>query len=140
METTIEKFTETLRNKLSKIEGQLETVKSDFQAGQIEDKAAIKAKLKSAKLNVKSFSKDVKAAESKAKNWLKAKEKSGESVIKGWKAKFDQSKLDRHAKSAEENADAAISFAEAKIADAIYAVYEAIDARISATESPNTKH
>lgn len=140
METTIEQFRESLTTKLSKIEDRLESLKSDFQIGQFEDKEAIKAKLKAAKLNVKSMSKTVRAAESKAKNWLKAKEKSGESTIKGWKVKFENAKLDRHAKSAEENADAAISLAEAKVTDAILAAYEAIDARISANESSATKH
>lgn len=140
METKVDQFTESLKNKLAKIEGQLETIKSDIQTGESNDKAAIKAKLKAAKINVKSMTKSVKAAEVKTKNWLKAKEKSGESVIRGWKSKYEKAKLDHHAESAEENAEAAISLAEVKIADAVFAAYEAIDARMSASESPNPKH
>ncbi len=140
MESKVDQFTESLKSKLSKIEGQLGAIKSEIQVGEKNDKAAIKAKLKAAKLNVKSMTKSVKAAETKTKSWLKAKEKSGESVIKSWKNKFEKAKLDHHAKSAEENAEAAISLADAKIADAVFAAYEAIDARMTANESTNPKH
>ena len=134
MNTTVDQLRETLRTKMTKMEGQLEEIKSDIKTGAKEDNAAIQAKLKAAKLSVKSMAKDVKAAETKAGNWIKAKEKSGSSVIQGWKNKFEKAKLDRHANKAADNAVAAVSLAEAKIANAALATYEAIDARMAADE------
>ncbi len=134
MNTTVDQLRETLRTQMTKMGSQLEEIKSDIKKSEKADKLAIQAKLKAAKLGVKSMAKDVRAAETKAGKWIKAKEKSGALVIKGWKNKFEQAKLDRHANRAEDNALAAVSLAEAKITNAVLAAYEAIDARMEADE------
>lgn len=134
MNTTVDQLRESLRTKMTKIEGQLGEIKSEIKMSAKEDKAAIQSKLKAAKMGVQSMSKNMKAAETKAGRWIKAKEKSGSSVIQGWKNKFEKTKLDRHANSAADNALAAVSIAEAKIANAVLATYEAIDARMAVDE------
>ena len=134
MNTSVEKFRETLRTKMTKLEGQLEGIKSDLKTGEQEDKVAIQAKLKAAKLGVQRMAKEVRAAEAKAGKWIKAKEQSGSSIIQGWKSRFEKAKLDHHANKAAHNAVAAVSIAEAKIANAALATYEAIDARMAAND------
>lgn len=140
MSVLANQFADSLRIKLVKMGGQIDGIKADVKLGKSEDHASIENKLKMAKLGVKTMGKDLKSAETKMQNWLKAKEKSGVSVIRGWVSLFDKNKLDRHAKTAEENAVAAISLAEGKIAEAVLATYEAIDARMTADETPEAKH
>jgi|GEM_PF-2675154 len=135
MNNTVDQLRETLQTKMTKMGCQLEDIKSDIKAGAKQDKSAIQEKLKAAKLSVRSMAKDVRVAETKAGNWIKAKEKSGASVIHGWKKSFEKSKLDQHANSAAANALAAVSLAEAKIANAALATYEAIDARMASDDA-----
>ena len=53
----------------------------------------------------------------------------------GWKTKAKRAKLDNHVMHAENNAEAAIAIAEAKVAEAVLATYEAIEAHIACNES-----
>ena len=139
MNERIDQFTESMRQRISKMERQLETVKSDIHADMTNDKRDLQSKLKIAGLLVHKIRKDIKVADSGNPKVLKAHEKNGTAIAQGWKTEIKKAKLDSHASRAEDNAESAITIAEAKVAEAILATYEAIDARISSIESGNNE-
>ena len=138
MSEKIDKFTESLRVNLTKIETQLHGIKEDLSVERRKDSAAIQSKLVAARKNLEAAKADVKAAEGKAQIWIKAKQEAGTAVIQGWKDKLDHHQLDRYADRAEDNAASANSIAEAAVADAAVATYEAIWARHAAHEIVKT--
>ena len=77
------------------------------------------------------------SAEFSMTKWIKAKEASGASVVHGWMDESDSLKRERHASSAEDDAEAVISLAEAAVVNAVVATYEAIDAQ-RAAEQPES--
>jgi len=135
MNDKVDQFTESLRQRISKKESQLEGVRFDIRADMANDKKDIQLKLKSAGLLVHKIQKDIKIEDGENPKVLKAHEKVGTAVAQGWKTEIKKTKLDNHAMRAEDNAEAAISIAEAKVAEAVLATYEAIDARIASVES-----
>jgi hypothetical protein len=134
--STVDRFSESLQATLTKMDQQLDSVKSDLVAMRQHDKAAIQARLQAVRLSIEDGKLQAQAAEGKLKGWLRAKEEAGVAVIQGWKDKREQSKLEHHAERAEGNAEGAICLAEAAMTNAILATYEALDARMSADDGP----
>jgi hypothetical protein len=132
MSTKTEKFRDSLNARLTKIQSQIDSVKSELKANYQDKQAALAKKLDAARAGVAAKKKEAKAAEAKAQDWIKAKAEAGADLIQTWKDKHEKSKLDRHANRAEQNAEAAIYYAEAALANAIEASYEAITARVAA--------
>ena len=75
-----------------------------------------------------------KAAEVTVAKWVKTKEASDASVIQRTKDECESRQLERQAASAEDDAEAGISLAEAAIVNAVNATYLAIDARRAAEQ------
>ena len=138
MSEKIDKFTETLRVNLTNIERQLHGVKEDLDAERHKDAAAIESKLESARKSLETAKAGVTGAENKVQLWIQAKRDAGTAVLQGWKEKLDQSQMNRYADRAEDNAAAAHSIAQAAVADAAVATYEAIGARNAAREMAQT--
>jgi hypothetical protein len=134
MSATIDKFTEGLRVNLTHIESQLHGLQTDLNNHAKKDAAAIRASLDAARTNVENTRSHMKAAQEKAQIWIKAKQEAGSAVIQGWKDKLDREQLDRHAERAEDNAVSANLMAQAAVADAAVATYEAMQARLAAHE------
>ena len=132
MSTKTEQFRDSLNAKLTKIQSQIDGVKSEVKADYQHKQAALTEKLNAARASVAAKKQEAKAAEAKAQDWIKAKAEAGADLIQTWKDKHEKSKLDRHADRAEQNAEAAICYAEAALAGAIEASYEAITARVAA--------
>ena len=134
MSDKIDRFTESLRVNLTKIETQLHGIKEDLSAERRRDAAAIQSRLEAARKDLATANAGVKAAEGKAQVWIKAKQEARAAVIQGWKDKLDHHQMDRYADRAEDNAASANWIAEAAVADAAVATYEAIGARRAAQE------
>jgi hypothetical protein len=134
MSATIDKFTEGLRVNLTHIETQLHGLQTDLNNQAKKDSAAIRASLDAARTSVETTRSQMKAAQEKAQIWIKAKQEAGAAVIQGWKDKLDREQLDRHAEKAEDNAVSANLMAQAAVADAAVATYEAMQARLAAHE------
>ena len=69
--------------------------------------------------------------------WFAAKQVSDASVVQGLDDECESRQLARQAASAEDDAEAGVSLAEAAIVNAVNATYEAIDAQ-RAVEHPKT--
>ena len=134
MSTKIDQFTESLRQSLTKMEGQLERARADIKAVQQDDQAALEAKLRDARHFVESTRESTKTASAKIQSWIKAREATGAALIASWREKAEKSKLEAHAEKAEEHAAAAVTYAEGAMADALVATFEALEARLAAND------
>jgi hypothetical protein len=132
MSTKTDQFCDSLKVKLTKIQSQIDGVKSEVKTDYQHKQAALAEKLDAARASVAAKKQEAKAAEAKAQDWIKAKAEAGSDLIQTWRDKHEKGKLDRHANRAEQNAEAAIYYAEAALANAIEASYEAITARVAA--------
>lgn len=134
MSDRINQFTESLRLNLTALEDQLTAVKGDLAASRQEDAAIVRSKLEAARKSLEFRKAQATAAQDKAQAWLKAKEEVGAATLRGWKEKHEKNKLERHAERAEDNAVSAVFFAELAMADAVIAVFEAVEARLNAED------
>jgi leucyl aminopeptidase (aminopeptidase T) len=134
MSTKIERFTESLRQSLTKMEGQLERARADLKSVQHDDKLAVAAKLRDARHFVESTREKTKTAGARVQSWLRSQEATGAATIASWREKSEKKKLEAHADRAEEHASAAVVYAEGAMADALAAVFEALEARLASDE------
>ena len=132
MSAKIDQFRDSLNAKLTKIQSQIDGVKAEVKTDYQQKQPALAEKLGAARANVAAKKQEAKGAAAKAEDWVKAKAEAGADLIQTWKDKHEKNKLDRYADRAELNAEAAIYYAEAALADAIEASYEAIAARVDA--------
>lgn len=129
MSTKIDQFCETMRVNLNGMEAQVEQAKTDIAKAQKDGADAFDRKLAEAKTAVEGQRNAVEAAGIKVRHWVAAKTEAGEAVIAAWKDTFDKSKLEMHADRAEASARSSVIIAQAALADAKLATYEAIAAR-----------
>lgn len=132
MSDQVDEFAEALRLRLTRVEALLQGLKSELQESADAQGAALQSKLDAARANAQEAARDMRTAQSKAKNWVQAREAAGAAVIQGWKDGHEDRKLAQHAQRAEDNAVAGLYFAEAAIANAVLSSYEALDARLAA--------
>jgi hypothetical protein len=132
MSAKIDQFRDALNVRLTKLQSQIDSVKSEVKADYQNQQSVLAEKLGAARASVAARKQAAKGAAAKAEDWLKAKAEAGADLIQTWKDKHEKNKLDRYADRAEQNAEAAICFAEASLAEAIEASYEAIAARVAA--------
>lgn len=140
MNDRIEQFTENLKQRISRMEHQLEDLNSDIHADLGNDSKSLQAKLKNAALLAGELQKKTKAENSENPKVLKAHQKNGVAADQGWKREIKKSKLDNHAARSEDNAQSAISMAESRVAEAIVATYEALAARMASNENSQRPH
>ncbi len=129
MSVKIDQFCDVMQTKLNAIEAQIERVKADVNSAGKEGLALFDSKLAEARAVVESQRNHVEAAGIKVRHWAVAKREAGEAVIAGWKGDIDRTKLEVHAERAEASARSSVVIAEAALADANLATYEAIAAR-----------
>jgi len=135
MSSKIDQFTESLRQSLTKMEGQLERARADIKSVQQDDKGALEAKLRDARHFVEATREKTKTAGARIQGWIKAKEATGAAMIASWRDKAEMTKLEAHADRVEEHASAAVTYAEGAMADALVATFEALEARLAADEA-----
>ena len=135
MSNRIENFTNSIKKRLANMESQLGSVSSDIHADMHNDPKDLQSKLADARKNLKSIDRHMTVSNAESPKRIKAREANGNATIQGWKAEVKKTKLDDHAARFEDKAQEAISIAEAKVADAVLATYEAIEARISSNHS-----
>ena len=140
MSSKIDQFTESLRQSLTKMEGQLERARADIKAVQKDDKAALEAKLRDARHFVDATREKTKTAGATVQGWLKAQEALGAATIASWREKSEKKKLESHAEKAEEHAAAAVTYAEGAMADALVATFEALEARLASDDAVASSH
>ncbi len=129
MSDKIDQFCDSMRTNLNAIESQVERVKSEMATAQKDGMAIFDRKLADAHKAVEDQRNDAEAAGIKVRHWVNAKREAGEAVLESWKASFDKGKLEMHAERAEASARSSVIIAEAALADANLAAYEAIAAR-----------
>jgi hypothetical protein len=134
MSSKIDQFTESLRQSLTKMEGQLERARADIKSVQHDDKLALAAKLRDARHFVESTREKTKTAGARVQSWLESQGATGAAAIASWREKAEQKKLETHAERAEEHASAAVAYAEGAMADALVATFEALEARLASDE------
>lgn len=139
MNDRTDQFTDTPRLRLSSMESQLEGVRSDINANMSNDKKDLESKLKAAGLLVHKIKEERNVESNENPKVLKVHEKLGTAVAQGWKTEVKKAKLDDHAARADNNAEAGISIAEAKVADAVLATYQAIEAVSPPSKAVETK-
>ena len=133
MSTKIDQFCETMRVNLNSMEAQLEQAKADIGKAQQDGAKAFDRKLAEARTAVEGQRNDVEAAGLKVRHWVTAQTDAGEAMLRDWKDKlgeqWDRGKLEMHADRAEASARSSMILAQAAIADAKLATFEAIAAR-----------
>jgi hypothetical protein len=129
MSDKIDQFCESMRLGLNTMEAKIEQAKADIAAAQKDGAENFDRKLGQARTAVETQRNLAEAAGIKVRHWVAAKAEAGDALIQDWKDKFDKSQLDIHASRAEASARASVTIAEAAIADAALATYEAIAAR-----------
>ena len=134
MSSKIDQFTESLRQSLTKMEGQLERARADIKSVQHDDRLALAAKLRDARHFVESTREKTKTAGARVQSWLESQGATGAAAIASWREKAEQKKLEAHAERAEEHASAAVAYAEGAMADALVATFEALEARFASDE------
>jgi hypothetical protein len=129
-----------MRVNLTSMEAKLEQARAEIGTAQKDGVEAFDRKLAEARTAVEDQRNEVEAAGTKVRHWVAAKTEAGEAVIKEWKDKlgeqWDQGKIDMHADRAEASARSSVILAQAALADAKLATYEAIAARKHANSSP----
>ncbi|TFU05867.1 hypothetical protein EUV02_02245 [Polymorphobacter arshaanensis] len=129
MSDKIDHFCDAMRDNLNAVEAQIERLKSDIGTAQKDTVEGFERKLAEAQAAVTSQRNGVDAAGIRVRHWVTANREAGAAVIQGWKDKVDTGKLELHADQAEESAKSSVVIAEAALADAMLATYEAIAAR-----------
>jgi hypothetical protein len=132
-QTKTDTFTDGLRQRLEGIDTQIHRMKTDLRDGMRQDNVSIEARITDARKHLEITKSNIEDVEAKSRNWIENRTAAGMAVIQGWKNDHNQEKLNHHALSAEEHAQAAIDIAECSIAEAAVATYEAMEARIAAT-------
>lgn len=137
MSTKIDQFCETMRVNLNGMEAQLEQARTDIGKAQKDGAEAFDKKLAEAKTAVEAQRSEVEAAGLKVRHWVTAQADAGGAMLKDWQdklgEKWDRGKLEMHADRAEASARSSVILAQAALADAKLATYEAIAARQHAT-------
>lgn len=133
MSPRIDQFCETMRFNLNGMEAQVEQARADIGKAQKDGAAAFDLKITEARNAVDAQRAQAEAAGMKVRHWIAARTEAGEAVIQGWKDRFDTANLELHADNAEAGARASVIIAQAALADATLATYEAIAARQHAT-------
>jgi vacuolar-type H+-ATPase subunit I/STV1 len=128
----IDRFCETLRQKLTALEVQLGQVKTKVEAVPDDTQAALRAKLDEAKAKVEAKKQEVEAFKVTLEEWATAKQTETEESIQAWVDQKEIEKLNTRADRAEDYAAAAMMFAVAAMEEADLATLEAIDARMAA--------
>lgn len=129
MSERVDKFCDSLRERLNALEGRIQSVKTDVKALPAKAEKALREKLDEARTKIQAQ----KARVEKARLDLKtrADQKVAETVeaINEWKAKREVRKLNARAERAELYAEAAMVLALASIDEAEEAVLDAVAAR-----------
>ncbi|MBP0000219.1 MAG: hypothetical protein J7641_14675 [Cyanobacteria bacterium SID2] len=132
MSEKIDRFTESLNQRLVDFEAKLTTVKSNLEKLSQESEEAVQTKLADATSQIEARKQEAESLKAKFTEWVEAKKTEAKSTIDEWKAKKEQEKLLARADRAEEYAVAAIVWAAAALDEAEIATLEALEARIIA--------
>jgi len=134
MSERVDHFAESLRQRLTTIGQMIDEAKFGLTEAKASDGSELRPDAESVRQKFETAKHEVTATESRMTTWLKAREMSGTAVVEGWKDECETRKLEHHAASAEDNAEAGIYLAEAAFVKAVVASYEAIDARRAAEQ------
>jgi hypothetical protein len=131
----IDQFADELGERLSTIGTMIDAAKIGLKKAKVTDQDDLDSVSHSVRLKFEAAKHVAKSAEASVTEWVKAKEALHASVVQGSTDEYENCQLERQAASAQDDAEAGISMAEAAIVNAVNASYAAIDAQ-RAVERP----
>jgi hypothetical protein len=134
MSERIDQFADGLGDRLANIETMIDAAKIGLKEAKVTDRNDLDSSSHSVRRKFEAARHVAKTAEASVTEWVKAKEASHASVVQGSTDECESCQLERQAASAEDDAEAGISLAEAAIVNAVNATYEAIDAQRAAEQ------
>ncbi len=129
MSARIDEFCDSMLTALDGIEARAEGAKADIAAARQDGVDGFARKLHAAEQAVADQRDRVDAAGTKVRNWVDGESGPGDAAMRGWRDNMERGRLLMHADLAEASAHSAMIIAEAAIADAALATYQAIAAR-----------
>ncbi len=135
MSEKVDKFCDGLRERLTAIEGRVQTVRTAVQGLPAKAEKALQAKLQEARTKMQSQKERVQNARADFESWVELKRTETKEAINEWKVKREARKLDARAERAEAYAEAAMFLALNSIDEAEAAVLDAVAARLDADEA-----
>ena len=129
MSARIDEFCDWMLTALDGIEARAEGAKADIAAARQDGVDAFDRKLHAAEQAVADQRDRVEAAGTKVSNWADGESGPGNAAMRDWRDNMERGRLLMHADRAEASAHSSMIIAEAAIADAALATYEAIAAR-----------
>lgn len=134
MSERIDQFADALGQRLTTIETMIDEARIGLNEAKSTDRSELQANSRSVRHKFEAAKLLAKTTETRMTQWLKAKESSDNSVVRGWNDECESRKLEHRAATAQDTAEAGISLAEAAIVRAVVATYEAIDAQRAAEQ------
>ncbi len=130
----IDKFTNDLNARLTSLDDRLRAIKSNIEATDAKNKAALRAKLDEAQEKLTEKKREAEASRAEMMVALEQKHAETKDKIDEWKHNREVHKLEKRADNAEEYAVRAIVYAAYTIEEADYATLAALEARLEAEE------
>jgi hypothetical protein len=137
MSERVDQFAVELGERLSSIGTMIEAAKLGLEEARVTDRNDLDALRQSVRRKFEAARHVAKTAEASVTEWVRAKEVSDAAVVQRSMDDCESRQLERDAVSAEDDAEAGISLAEAAIVNAVNASYAAIDAQ-RAVEQPES--
>ncbi len=134
MSEKIDKFIDGLNAKLTSLDDRLRAIKTNIEATDATNKAALHAKLDEAQGKLAKKKREAEESRAEMKAALEQKHAENKEKIAEWKHNREVHKLENRADKAEDHALRAIINAAYAIDEADYATLAAIDARLEAEE------
>jgi len=132
MSEKVDQFCDKLRDRLTAIEGRLQTVKADIKSRSEEAGKALRGKLDQVRTRLHAEKEKVDKLRANLKARADQKIAETKEAINEWKKKHEMHKLQARADRAEANAADAIAYALFNIDEAEEAILDAVVARMDA--------
>jgi len=132
MSAKVDKFCDSLRDKLNAMEARIESAKANVQALPGKADNAVQDKVDEARTKVQAQKERIEKTRADLKAWAEQKKAETQTTIREWKAKREAKKLNARADQAESNAEATLAVAMASIDEAEEAILDAVAARLDA--------